>query len=362
LDYSNTATAINMNLAIITVTQGTDLDTVTNCENGVGTDAGDTMIGDAQDNIFMPGAGDDKVTGGLAGENFDTYDVSDATDGVTVDLIAGTSTGGSGTDTLTEIEDVVGGDGDDDITGEDGASGNDLFGGPGNDTLAGGSGDGDGPDIFDGGAGTDTIDYSANTLNTTADLDTAGGNGVAGELDVIVPNTIENAMLGSGDDIFGGSVFNNIAFPGGGQNSLQGGDVIDTINYSYGYTAGVTINLTGGGAAGGSQDSIGGFENVVGTEFNDSIFGTDVVAGTNGANLLVGGKGNDSISANAGPDLVRGGAGNDVIRGGAGDDTVLAQGGKDNVRGSGGADDINGAKTEAARLYGMGIQILNQTP
>ncbi len=296
------------------------------------------------------------MTGGLAGEDYDTYDVSDATEGVTVDLNAGTSTGGSGTDTLTEIENVVGGAGADDITGEDGAAGNTLEGGPGNDTLAGGSGDDDGPDGFDGGAGIDTVNYGANTLATNVDLQhLITGSGVqrraARATSIVVgPPSIENAILGSGDDTFFGSVFNNIVWPNGGQNALtetgalSGG--IDTVNYSIGYTAGVVVNLSGGGQSGGgaSQDSITGFENAVGTEFNDTLIGTDLVAATNGANLLVGGKGNDNISANAGPDLVRGGAGNDRIRGGSGDDTLKGQGGKDNIRGSGGADDIFGGK------------------
>jgi hypothetical protein len=354
LDYSNTATAINLNLSIFTVTQGTDLDTVNGCVNGVGTDQGDTMIGDANDNIFMPGAGNDIVTGGLAGENEDTYDVSDATAGVTVDLGAGTSTGGSGTDTLTEIEDVVGGSGADDITGEGGAFGNVLEGGPGNDKLSGGAGDGDGPDTFDGGSGIDTLSYINNTLPTNVDLTNVTPSGVAGELDDIIvapAPTIENAILGTGDDNFVGTAFNNIVWPNGGQNTLTEpaapvGGGIDTVNYGVGYTAGVVVNLSGGGQAGGSaaQDAITGFENAVGTEFNDTLIGTDLVAATNGANLLVGGKGNDNISANAGPDLVRAGAGNDRVRGGSGDDTLLGQGGKDNIRGSGGADDIFGGK------------------
>jgi hypothetical protein len=346
LDYSNTATAINMNLTINTVTQGTDLDTVTGCDNGVGTAQADTMIGqDGTDNWFTPGDGNDTVNGGGDGTDEDTYDVSDASAGVTVDLAAGTSTGGSGTDTLSNIEDVNGTDSADGITGD--ANDNELFGNGGNDTLSGGAGDGlDGDDSFDGGSGIDTVDYGANTLNTTVDLNSGGCQGdLADECDFIEPNTIENAILGSGDDVFTGSAFNNIVFPNGGQNALTGDGGIDTVNYSTGYTAGVTINLTNGGGTGGASDSITGFANAVGTAFNDNMTGTDVIAGGGtGANLLVGGKGNDSISANAGPDLVRGGAGNDVVRGGAGDDTLKGQGGKDNIRGSGGADDIFGGK------------------
>jgi Ca2+-binding RTX toxin-like protein len=283
---------------------------------------------------------------------------------VTVDLTAGTATGGSGSDTLSGIEDVNGSEAADDITGNASAAGNFLFGNGGNDRLNGGDADNagsGGPDRFDGGSGIDTLSYEDNTLPTTVIL--AGGvvscppdgvtvtpvctatNGVAAQLDFIVSNTIENAIMGAGDDLFTGSVFNNIVWPNGGQNSLTGAGGIDTVNYSTGYTAGVTVNLTGGGGTGGASDSIIGFANAVGTAFNDDMVGSDIlVGGGTGANLLVGGKGNDLISANAGPDLVRAGSGNDRVRGGSGDDTLKGQGGKDNIRGSGGADDIFGGK------------------
>ena len=67
------------------------------------------------------GNGNDTVDG-VSGE--DTYDVASAKDAVTVDLTAGTSTGGSGTDTLKHIEDVSGSDFDDSITG---TSGDNVF-------------------------------------------------------------------------------------------------------------------------------------------------------------------------------------------------------------------------------------------
>ena len=63
------------------------------------------------------------------------------------------------------------------------------------------------------------------------------------EGDVLI-NT-ENAILGTGNDIFNGSTFNNIVWPNGGQNVLSclaspavnfGCGGIDTVNYSIGYT------------------------------------------------------------------------------------------------------------------------------
>lgn len=371
VDYSGSATAVTVTLNVNAVGEG--LDALTGFDNVIGSAQGDSITGDGNPNVITPGAGNDTVNGGLGA---DTYDVSDATASVTVDLGAGTSTGGSGTDTLSSIENASGSSANDSITGSGGA--NVLWGNGGNDTLSGGAGDGDGADAFDGGAGIDTVDYGNNTLNTTVGLscspvpvvtcvlnpatgavDGVGGNGIGAEGDIITNNTIENAILGSGDDTFTGSTFNNIVWPNGGQNSLTGGGGgIDTVNYSKGYTAGVLVNLSGGGAAGGNQDSITGFTNAVGTAFNDTLIGTDVVAATNGANLLVGAKGNDSISGNAGPDLVRSGAGNDNVRGGNGDDDLFGQGGNDNIRGGNGDDNIIGGKGKDKCIGGGGRDIV----
>jgi hypothetical protein len=369
VDYSGSATAVTVILGAPGVGSGEGLDSLITIEDVIASDHGDTITGDGGPNWITAGAGADKIDG-AAGE--DTYDASAASEGVTVDLIAGTSTGGSGADTLSHIEDVSGSESNDDITGNSAA--NVLMGAGGNDVLSGGAGDADGADSFDGGSGIDTVDYGANTLNTRVELFGAvgaacvavfgagslcGAAGVTGGVDQILNNTVENAILGTADDTFIGSVFNNIAWPNGGQNSLTGAGGIDTVNYSQGYTAGVTINLAGGGGTGGGSDAIIGFSNAVGTAFNDNMTGSDVLpGGGTGANLLVGGKGNDFISANAGPDLVRAGAGNDRVRGGSGDDTLLGQGGKDNIRGSQGDDDIFGGKGKDFCLGGSGHDLI----
>jgi hypothetical protein len=372
VDFTGSLTAVTVDLGAGTAS-GEGFDSLANFQDINGSDHGDTLTGDAGTNWIAVGIGNDTVDG-VSGAN-DTYDVASATAAVTVDLGAGTSTGGSGTDTLKHIDDVSGSDFNDSLTG--GAGDNVLYGEGGNDALSGGAGDKDGADSFDGGSGIDTLDYSANTLDTTVNLFAlatanncaifsatadCGTGGVSGGADLFLSDTIENAKLGTGNDTFNGSVFNNIAFPNGGQNSLScvvgGCGGIDTVNYSIGYTAGVTINLSGGGGTGGASDSISGFQNAVGTAFNDTMFGTDVVLGTNGANLLVGGKGNDTISANAGPDLVRAGAGNDRVRGGSGDDTLKGQGGKDNIRGGQGDDDIFGGKGKDFCVGGAGHDLI----
>ena len=94
--------------------------------------------------------------------------------GVSVDLGAGTVTGGAGTDSLTSVEQVTGSTMDDTLTGSTGdnqlfgVGGNDsLFGLDGNDYLAGGAGN----DAHDGGLGTDVCTDNVGT-NTFTNCET----------------------------------------------------------------------------------------------------------------------------------------------------------------------------------------------
>jgi Ca2+-binding RTX toxin-like protein len=165
-------------------------------------------------------------------------------------------------------------------------------------------------------------------------LNTGGADdGASGEGDDV--DTVENATLGTGDDTFTGDGFNNIVQPNGGQNALDGGLGGDSLDYSVGYTAGVTIDL-GGGAS--SVDAISAFENVTGTAFADSITGS----GAN--NLIKSGKGADRVRAGSGDDTVRGGAGNDNVRGSSGDDDLFGMAGNDSLSGGSGDDFCSGGK------------------
>ena len=72
------------------------------------------------------------------GTGVDTVDYSQAAQGVSVDLGAGTATSGTDTDTLTNIENVISGSGSDSLTGSD--ADNVLDAGAGDDTVSGGDG------------------------------------------------------------------------------------------------------------------------------------------------------------------------------------------------------------------------------
>jgi Ca2+-binding RTX toxin-like protein len=160
----------------------------------LGGEGGDELIGVDGDDSVDGGEGNDTIEGG-SGEGNDTYVGGDGVDvvtytstsmGIVVDLTAGTATGVEiGDDELYNIENVIGGDGPDSITGNgdanvlSGVAGQDtlsglahndsLYGGSGQDVLQGGdgndllSGDSDN-DILQGGAGNDSLDGGAEEL------------------------------------------------------------------------------------------------------------------------------------------------------------------------------------------------------
>jgi serralysin len=117
------------------------------------------------------------------GAGTDTVDYSAETNAVTVNLATGQASGADiGTDTLSNIENVIGGAGNDVLAGGgdndiiDGGTGQDIIqGGNGNDTLIGG----DGNDTLTGGNGDDIFlfDFTPGTSNidTIQDFDNPGG-------------------------------------------------------------------------------------------------------------------------------------------------------------------------------------------
>jgi Ca2+-binding RTX toxin-like protein len=153
-----------------------------------GLEGNDVIYGEAGDDVIYGGAGADEMHGGEGDDEFyvsggEGDDVIDGGDGgdyleidtsssVVVDLSAGTITGGDiGTITVSNVEFVFTGEGDDTLTGtaEDEA----LGGWSGDDTLDGGEGDdylegGEGDDsyIFNLGDGADVIDDQGDASDT----------------------------------------------------------------------------------------------------------------------------------------------------------------------------------------------------
>ena len=191
-----------------------------------------------------------------------TYSITlgDAADRLAIDgkLPSDTSIdGGAGDDTLS------GGDEDDHLTG--GAGSDRMLGGAGSDDFqAGASVE---PDVMDGGADFDVVDYSARTTGVRVDLtETTASEGEPGEADTITG--VENARGGSGDDRLLGD---------DGPNGLSGGPGADM--------------LFGRG-------------------------GADELAGDEGVDSFHGGAGDDAIDPNDGrAEPVACGSGNDLVAG-----------------------------------------------
>ena len=169
VSYERAPSAVSIDLGLSTVSGGDGADVLVGSPDYVvGSRYGDHIIGDENLNRLVggpghdtidgagyydhlyPGRGDDTVDGG-PGSDTVYYNDGTATAGVTVDLKFGTALGGSGNDTVSSIDAVVGTELDDTMKG-DGDS-NFLSGLAGDDTLRGR----DGNDFLNGGEGNDTL-------------------------------------------------------------------------------------------------------------------------------------------------------------------------------------------------------------
>ncbi|MEO8455516.1 MAG: M10 family metallopeptidase C-terminal domain-containing protein, partial [Sphingomicrobium sp.] len=348
-------------------------------ENAIGGSGNDTIIGNAANNILDGGAGFDQVS----------YETAAA--GVTVNLLLTTpqNTGGAGTDTLLNFENLTGTPFADDLTGRGqggyirGGDGNDVFRDSGNlDNLLGENGDdvfviGTGYNVIDGGAGTDTLDFREFGSAVSVDLSNSVANsfGTVTSVEQVIGSSFADTLAGtdganvltggSGDDIFRDST--------AGLN----GDTItdlalgDTIVFSDATLAGFTFTITGntltytGGsltllaplsgqlvasaaAGGGVQLSL----QTGPTEGNDTLNGTEFADQINGLG------GNDTINGLGGNDTLDGGAGADTLAGGLGDDTYVVDNAADVVtENPGEGTDL----VQASVSYALGANVENLT-
>ena len=114
---------------------------------------------------------------------------------------------------IRNIENVIGGTGNDTLTGDGNA--NSLKGNDGDDLLSGGDGDdtltgGNGLDTLDGQGGADTADFSDKTVSVVVALN--GANDATVSIGGVAEDTlrnIENLIGGSGDDTLTGDAANN---------------------------------------------------------------------------------------------------------------------------------------------------------
>ena len=259
--------------------------------------SGDVLSGEAGNDVLHGGGGQDFLNGGAGndtidgGDGVDQVQYWDATAGVTVNLSLTTTqnTHGAGIDTITNVENVLGSQFADTLTGD--AGNNTLDGGGGDDKLSGG----DGADYLIGGDGNDTL---------------TGGNG-ADYLDG-----------GAGDNVLNGGADSDYLVSGPGDETLIGGAGVDTVSY-FAAAAGVTVSLaitSAQNTGGAGVDTITTVENLYGSAFADTL------TGSNGANVLQGGAGDDVLNGGGGADTLIGGLGSDTLTGGSAADTFVFTG------------------------------------
>ncbi len=345
------AAGYDYNLAMTTATPVTI--------DGSALGAGDSLIFAGSGALTVKGgAGDDTIVIGSANEVFnagggsDTVDLSRATSAVTVDLTksgAQTVGGGFGSETLNSVENVVGSNYNDTLTGN--ASDNLFVVGTGADKI-------------DGGAGNDTVSFQNLSSGVTVDL-RSGQQNIGGDTLTSIESVIGTPY---GDTFIGNSADNK--FDAGGDLTSTAPDLV---NYKYA-TGAMTFTMTSYGgfgqntivATGGGQgtDTLTDFTTIVGTPFDDTYYLQTTIA-----NFIDSGGGNDTISfryasqsifaglglngvsenvehviGSAFGDEIHGDANNNILNGGGGNDTLDPEtygggaSGSDTLIGGGGID------------------------
>lgn len=287
-----------------------------------GDDGDDVLYGEADDDVLIGGAGNDTIDGG---SEIDIVSYVTAASGVTVNLATttGQNTGGAGTDTITNVENIIGSAYNDTLTGD--GSANTIEGGAGNDTL-------------NGAGGTDTLSYVSAGAGITINLATATGQNTGGAGTDTV-SSFENLRGSAYNDTLTGTSGNNVIEGGAGNDTINGQGGTDTLTYANASGA-VTVSLavaTGQNTVGAGTDTISNMENLTGSAYGDTL------TGSTAANTINGGDGDDTIE---------GGAGNDTLTGGSGTDTV-------SYSSAGSAITFNLATTSGQNTVGAGTDTVS---
>lgn len=200
VSISGSSAADTLNFSSVALTGITQID------GGAGNDA---ITGSAGADTLVGGLGNDSLSGG---NGVDTVDYSYSASNWTINLAATSAQAVSGAeiDTITTVENVIGGSSNDTITGTTGN--NILKGGAGADRISGGLGN----DTLDGGLGIDVAVYAG--LQASYSLTTL--NGV-----VTIVDNQTNVDGNDGTDTLVG--FETVEFKGGTQVALALPIVLD---------------------------------------------------------------------------------------------------------------------------------------
>jgi Ca2+-binding RTX toxin-like protein len=266
-------------------------------------------------------------------------------------LIAITVDGGTGDDTLlgsNGIDLLIGGDNNDFI---DGQQGNDVvLAGAGDDTFQWDPGDGS--DVLEGQAGTDKLIFNGSAGNETIELSANGGRtrltrnlaNIVMDMDDI--ERVDLLALGGTDTLVVNSLTGTdmtavnlllASTPGGAFGDASPDSVI--VNA----TSGEDVITVAGGAAGVMISGLSAVVNIFTAEpandrltinclgSDDAVDATALTAagialaldGGDGDDVLLGGEGADILLGGVGDDVLIGGPGIDVLDGGIGDNVII---------------------------------------
>ena len=307
--YSAALTVV-LNGSTPTVVQGSGSDdahsdTIVNVENFVGGTGADIVTGDAFNNTYSATVDNVRdIFDGGAGNN--TADYSAYAAGLSVTLTGGTPAivHGSGlddahSDTIANVENVIGG------------SGNDVFTGDANNN------------IFNGGAGFDEVSYQSSLGSISVSL--AAGTVTGGaSIGTDTLRSIEYVFGTNASDTYDASNFSsssinagsgtfNIFVGGGGDDAITGNG--NTQVQYFNATSGVLITLGANGSGSASGDSsVGndsfsaGVNNVLGSNFNDTYNASAFTSSSGSFNQFQGLDGNDTITGNGSTQLYYAGA------------------------------------------------------
>lgn len=420
---------------------------------------GDTLTGNAGDNWLFGNGGQDTLHGGggadwlyagpgrvvltggpgadvLVGDDSITPDpdsgtayawaaYADSPGGVSVSLALGAGAGADAEgDVLHRINGLIGSAHGDTLTGD--ALGNELWGGPGEDTLRGGGLSPGHWDYLEGGPGADVLigsargdagnasfaAYRQSPAGVTVDL--AHGTGAGGDAegdtltaidsllgsryaDTLTGNDENNVLAGAGgddalngragddvlygehiagrshaggNDILNGGAGDDTLIGGPGADVLAGGDGADTASWA-GSGTGVVVRLHSASARGGDAagDVFAAFVTVAYTDANGhpqrgQVPDIEHLHGSNHNDVLAGDSRANTLAGRGGDDILYGGpgGGDDALYGGAGHDRLYGGRGQDSLHGHAGHDTLSGGPGEDTLFGGAGNDVFVFAP
>ena len=398
----------------------------------VGSEAGETLDGTTGDDTLRGLGGDDTLNGGEGddtlegGTGADTLDGGDGTDtasyatsdaAVTVDLSASTvyatiegDTNNANTDTLINIENLIGSAQDDTFTGDGadntlrgGGGGDTLTGGGGGDTLRGGGDDdnlnggagadtyvfveGDGEDtITESGTETNTLKFRGSNYDQNDFSSERDGTNLVLTVDTDTTTEVENKVTLSGYfatdavtdvtpvysimlQINDGTAFAvpNLPVVGGGTSDTLTGTTGDDTLRGFGgddtLIGGAGADTLDGGD-GTDTASYATSDAAVTVDLSASTVYATIEGDTNDANTdtligienLIGSAQDDTLTGDGEANTLNGSGGDDTLTGGDGDDTLVGETGADTYvfEEGDGADTISesGAETNTLKFVG----------